>query len=73
EDAAGHDYLIVTKKGSLSLYELAKWLDEQPENFVIAGNLDGGPSTGLSLENEKHDLEIPSGAVPSVIVGYRSE
>ncbi len=61
-------YLIVTEKGELSLYELAAWLDEQPENFLIAGNLDGGPSTGISMENGYHDIEVRSAEVPNVLV-----
>ena len=73
EDASGRDYLVVTEKGSLSLYELAEWLSDQPEQFVIAGNLDGGPSTGLSIENGTDDIERQSAAVPSVIAGFRAK
>ncbi len=61
-------YFIVTEKGELSLYELAVWLDEQPENFTIAGNLDGGPSTGASMENGYHNIEVRSAEVPNVVV-----
>lgn len=71
EDADGRDYLIQTEKGSISLYEAAQWLAKQPEHFVIAGNLDGGPSTGLSMENGTNDIILPSAPVPSVILGYR--
>jgi hypothetical protein len=63
----GHDYVIVTEEGQLSLYELAHWLAEQPEQFNIAGNLDGGPSTGISYENGFHDIEVRSAEVPNVI------
>ncbi len=63
----GHDYLIVTERGELSLYELSRWLAEQPERFTIAGNLDGGPSTGLSLENGWHDMDVRSAGVPNVV------
>lgn len=70
EDANGVDYLIVTKEGTVSLYELARWLDAQPEGFVVAGNLDGGPSTGVSIENERQDVEVLSADVPNVIAIY---
>ncbi len=70
EGKNGHDYLVITEKGNISLFEAANWLSLQPEEFVIAGNLDGGPSTGLSLENGNFDLEDASAAVPSVISGY---
>lgn len=67
-----HDvtYLIITERGNVTLYHLAQWLAQQPEQFVLAGNLDGGPSTGVSLENGRWDVEEPSASVPSVIVGY---
>lgn len=68
EDADGADYLVVTEEGSLTLYELARWLDEQPEGFVVAGNLDGGPSTGVSITNNGRNIEVPSVEVPNAIV-----
>lgn len=70
EDADGNDYAVVTEKGTLTLYELSRWLAEQPENFVVAGNLDGGPSAGISVENERQDVEVLSVAVPNVIAIY---
>lgn len=69
KDAGDRDYLIVTKNGVLSLYELARWLAEQPEKFVIAGNLDGGPSSGVSIENGEEDIDVLSAPVPNVIAG----
>lgn len=71
EDATGDTYLVITERGDLSLYEAAQWLADQPENFTVAGNLDGGPSTGLSLENGQFDMEVSSTRVPSVLVGHR--
>ncbi len=68
KDADGRDYVIVTEKGTLTLYELSRWLAEQPERFVIAGNLDGGPSTGISIENGSADIDVLSAAVPNVVV-----
>lgn len=73
EDAGGRDYVIVTEKGTLTLYELSRWLAAQPERFVIAGNLDGGPSTGISIENGDVDVDVLSAAVPNVVVIIKSE
>ncbi len=69
----GHIYLVLTDSGVLSLYEAAEWLADQKENFTLAGNLDGGPSTGLSLENGAFDLEDPSDYVPSIISGFATQ
>ncbi|OGL99122.1 hypothetical protein A2501_00570 [Candidatus Uhrbacteria bacterium RIFOXYC12_FULL_57_11] len=68
EDADGTDYLIVTERGTMSLFELSQWLASQPERFVIAGNLDGGPSAGVSIENNRQDIEVLSASVPNVVV-----
>lgn len=73
ETADGRDYMIITEHGSVSLAEASYWLAQQPEHFVIAGNLDGGPSTSLFIENERFDLAVPGVSVPSVIAGYRVE
>jgi hypothetical protein len=67
----GHIYLVLTERGSVSLYEAAEWLAAQPEHFTLAGNLDGGPSTGVSLENGFFDLEDASAQIPNVLAGYR--
>ncbi len=67
----GDIYLIVTERAPLSLFEAAQWLSAQPEHFVLAGNLDGGPSTGLSITDGKHVLDEPSAEVPNVLVGTR--
>lgn len=73
EDANGNDVVIITEKETVTLYDMAQWLAAQPEHFVTAGNLDGGPSTGVSIENGIWDLEDVSAAVPSVIAGYKEE
>lgn len=70
EDKNGRDYVILTKRGEVSLFEMAQWLSIQPEEFSIAGNLDGGPSTGLSLTRKNGDFDIYSADVPNVIAGY---
>lgn len=66
-DKEGIPHVVITENGALSLYELAKWLNQQPEQFMIAINLDGGGSTGLSYEDQKIKLEITSVPVPNVI------
>lgn len=71
QDASGDVYLITIEKGSLSLYEAASWLLSQPEGFVLAGNLDGGPSTGVSYTDGKRIFDEPSAPVPNVIVGSK--
>ncbi len=70
EDKNGQDYVILTKRGEASLFEMAQWLSIQPEEFDIAGNLDGGPSTGLSLARKNGDFDLYSADVPNVIAGY---
>ncbi len=59
--------IILTESGQLSLFEVAQWLDVQSENYSIAGNLDGGTSTGLSMKADRWSVEVPSFAVPNVI------
>jgi len=60
-------YIIVSEAGEESLYQMAQWLVAQPEHFRIAGNLDGGPSTGLSTLSKPWDIEVQSAAVPNVV------
>lgn len=67
QDQRGVPYIIITETGIPSLYETAVWLSEQPEEFEIAINLDGGPSTGLSYKDTETSLEINSAVVPNVV------
>lgn len=67
QDARGEPYIILTESGIPSLYETAKWLEAQPEEFTIAINLDGGNSTGLSYADDEVKLEIVSAPVPNVL------
>jgi len=71
KDAEGDIYLITIEKGSVSLFEAATWLLAQPEGFVLAGNLDGGPSTGISYTDGKRVFDEPSAPIPNVIIGSR--
>lgn len=68
----GTIFVIVSELGEESLYQMAQWLAEQPEHFRIAGNLDGGPSTGLSTAATPWNIEIHSALVPNVIAGKRA-
>ncbi len=67
QDENGIPYIIITESGIPSLYECAVWLSQQPEEFAIAINLDGGPSTGLSYKDTETSLEISSASVPNVV------
>lgn len=67
EDAAGTDYAIVTEEGSATLYELSRWLAGEPENFVRAVNLDGGPSTGLVVRDGGAEIGLGYALVPNVL------
>lgn len=71
QDKAGDIYLITVEKSSLSLFEAASWLLAQPEGFILAGNLDGGPSTGVSYTDGKRVFDELSAPVPNVIIGSR--
>jgi exopolysaccharide biosynthesis protein len=71
QDARGDVYLVIVEKSAISLYEAATWLLSQPEGFVLAGNLDGGPSTGVSYTDGKRIFDELSAVVPNVIIGSR--
>lgn len=64
----GTVYVIVSEVGEESLYQMAQWLVAQPEHFRIAGNLDGGPSTGISTASKPWDIEVQSAAIPNVLI-----
>lgn len=67
QDQSGKPFIVITESGALSLFEAAQWLATQPENFDVAVNLDGGPSTGLSYELNGSEFEIPSAPIPNVL------
>lgn len=67
QTVSGEKWIVVTESGELSLYRAAQWFVAQNEDFRIVGNLDGGPSTGLSIAQEPWDIEVPSAVVPNVI------
>lgn len=65
----GERFIVLTESGEVTLYDAAQWFLEQDEEYAIVGNLDGGPSTGLSMRGTRWDIEVPSAAVPNVIWG----
>lgn len=68
--ADGTTYVIITQSGALSLREFSDWLANQPEKFRIAVNLDGGPSTGMSLVSGALTFEEASAPVPNVVAAF---
>ncbi len=70
-DAGGTPYAIVTEKGLATLFALSRWLAAQPERFVRAVNLDGGPSTGLSLGDGSVSFDLGVTPVPNALVVRR--
>lgn len=67
ETVDGERFIVLTESGEVTLYDVAQWFLEQEEEYAVVGNLDGGPSTGISMKGERWDIEVPSAAVPNVI------
>jgi hypothetical protein len=67
----GKSMIVMTESGELTLHDAAQWFLEHSEEYEVVGNLDGGPSTGLSMTGARWSVEIPSAAVPNVILGRR--
>lgn len=68
EDDAGNVYVIVTEAGGLTLREFSAWLAAQPEKFYRAINLDGGPSTGFSLQDGEATIDFGFAEVPNALI-----
>ncbi len=68
EDAKGNIYIIVTEEGGLTLREFSAWLAVQPEKFLRAINLDGGPSTGFSLADGAATIDFGFAEVPNALL-----
>ena len=65
-DSQDNMYFIIISDRSISLFDAAQLLEGRTEQFITALNLDGGPSTGLYIENV---ISIPSySAIPNVIL-----
>lgn len=67
QNQAGDIFVIITEKGNISLFELAQWLESQPEKFQTAINMDGGPSSGISYSANDETYDLSSSAVPNVL------
>jgi uncharacterized protein YigE (DUF2233 family) len=48
-DVDGNVIILVINSGEFTLYELARWLPQTDLNLDMALNLDGGRSTGISV------------------------
>lgn len=69
QDRAGRILFIITPRGHFTLHQLSLSLTESDLDLDIAMNLDGGPSTGILVENPREI--IPSQTLlPFVILVY---
>jgi exopolysaccharide biosynthesis protein len=68
QDVHGKIIIITTKSRYFSLYEMMQYLLQSDLDIETAINLDGGPSTGLSMQFGTFNYEVPSLAVPHVLV-----
>lgn len=66
----GEIVFVVTRKSEYSLFELMNTLMAHIPDIDMALNLDGGPSTGLSLAVDSTGIDIPSSTVPNVIAVF---
>lgn len=72
QDKSGFIYLGVVSSDEVSLYELARVLQEVDVSWQAVMNLDGGPSTGLAARTQKKTELINSPvSVPNVILVER--
>lgn len=67
QNSAKEILFIHTHKQTFSLFEIMNFLIESDLDIQQAFNLDGGPSTGLSINHNEFEYLIPSFAVPNVI------
>lgn len=72
QDRRGRILFLVNDNGAVSLYKMRDWLATTPElNITAAFNLDGGGSTGLSINMPNKTMLIDSWwAVASVLAIY---
>jgi len=69
KDNAGNILFIFTKNYYFSLYTLQNYLKKSDLNLAIALNLDGGPSSGYSL-NTTPPMVSDSAEVPNVVMVF---
>lgn len=68
EDDFGNVFLLVADAPDLSLYEFMKIVSTNSYNFSMVLNLDGGPSTGVSIRSEQGNFEINSeSTIPHIL------
>ena len=67
-DIDGNTYIIIVDKNEISLYSLMNILYELPINFENVLNLDGGPSTSMSLVVDEYKEVSGLQVIPNVFV-----
>jgi hypothetical protein len=65
-NTAGEILLLFTERSSFSLSEFMNYLLESSLEIDLAINLDGGASTGLLIDDEHMQFELPSSILPIV-------
>jgi len=61
---------IVASEGDFTLHELSAYLTESDLNLDIAINLDGGPSSGIIIDNYPQESVFEQTLLPVVILAY---
>lgn len=69
KDDVGNILFIFTKNYYFSLYELQNYLKKSDLDLIIALNLDGGPSSGYSLNTTPAEIS-DSAEVPNVVMVF---
>ncbi len=68
-DSSGNLYLGVVTGGDITLHELANYLASMKVSWQNVLNLDGGPSTGISVsQGDWHELLDSATTIPNVII-----
>lgn len=70
ESKSGDFYIFLSQQNSLTLLEMQDFLLNFEDKLDIAINLDGGTSSGVSIESGDFDYHLSSFYVPSVIAIY---
>jgi uncharacterized protein YigE (DUF2233 family) len=70
QDKDGNILLIVASKGYFTLHQLSTYLTESDLNLDIAINLDGGPSSGVVVENNPQASVSAQTQLPIVILAF---
>jgi uncharacterized protein YigE (DUF2233 family) len=73
QDRAGQIVIAICPNGTFTLHQLAAYLLQTDLELDIALNLDGGPSSGLSLAIEEERIEIPSYVPVPVVITIKSK